>query len=160
MSSRKVQEEVDDNNKIFPDRSLTFIADYTQILEVLFFGESQPGDMYYFTPLKVNVFGVVNCFITGGSLGAHVYNEGQSKKKGNNIASMLIEELFEKKLLNETVPRKELTVIMDSCRGRAKIILSSGLCFSWWKQNTSGKLTLYSALLATSKTIQTAGSTC
>ena len=70
------------------------------------FGASQPGDTYYFSLLKINVFGIFDCSILGGSLGDHVYNEGQGKKGGNNVASLLIKELRENNLLRDDEPGK------------------------------------------------------
>ena len=89
-------------------------------MELPFLGASQPGDTYYFSPLKINVFGIVDCSIFGGSLGAHVYDEGQGKKGGNNVASLLIKEIREKNLLRDDEPGKEITIIMDNCSGQNK----------------------------------------
>jgi len=68
----------------------------------------------------VNVFGIVDCSIFGGSLGAHVYNEGKGKKGGNNVASLLMKELTIKGLLKYESTGKELTIIMDNCSGQNK----------------------------------------
>lgn len=125
LANKKIKEAILDANKQNKERSLTFIADYSQNMEVPFFGESQPGDTYYFTPLKVNVFGIVDCSVQGGALSAHVYTEGQGKKGGNNVASLLLKELSVVQGLidigNPPVdPIKELNIIMDNCGGQNK----------------------------------------
>ena len=102
------------------ERRHTFIADYFQNIELPFLGASQPGDTYYFSPLKINVFEIVDCSIFGGSLGAHVYDEGQRKKGGNNVASLLIKEIRGNNLLRDDKPGKEITIIMENCSGQNK----------------------------------------
>jgi hypothetical protein len=89
-------------------------------MELPFFGESQPGDTHYFSPLKINVFGIVDCSIFGGKLSAHVYDEGGAKKGGNNVTSMLINEFKRLNIMREHEIGKELTIVMDNCSGQNK----------------------------------------
>ena len=119
-ANQKIAEAVEDCQKKHEDRRYVFVADYSQNIELPFFGNSQPGDTYYFSHLKVNVFGVVDCCIPGGSLGAHVYHKGNGKKGGNNVASLLMKEFQEKGLLRKDKRGKELTILMDNCAGQNK----------------------------------------
>ena len=121
LANAKIQQAIDTANLPHSERSYCFIADYSQNVELPFFGSSQPGDSYYFSPLKINVFGVVDCSIFGGKLSAHVYHEGVAKKGGNNVTSLIIKELSRLNLLVDgDPPGKELTFIMDNCAGQNK----------------------------------------
>jgi len=100
--------------------SRTFIADYSQNASIPMFGQSQPGDTYYFSPMTINIFGIVDCSIRGGTLAAHVYTEGDGKKGGDNVASLLLKELKIKGLMDPNQTNKELTIIMDNCPGQNK----------------------------------------
>jgi hypothetical protein len=65
LANKKMQEAIDDAGKTHSERRQTFIADNCQNMELPYFGESQPGDTYYFSPLKNTVFGVVDCSLFG-----------------------------------------------------------------------------------------------
>ena len=92
------------------------VSDYAQNLDLPHFGEEQPGDSYYFSPLFVNVFGVVNC--ATDVMNAYTYHEGEGDKGGNNVVSLLWKYL---KNMNgweygtENVPGKKLTLVFDNC---------------------------------------------
>ena len=120
LANKKIQEAIDTADLPHSQRTYTFIADFSQNMELPFFGESQPGDTYYFSPLKINVFGIVDCSVFGGKLSAHVYDEGVAKKGGNNIASMLINEFKRLNIMREHETGKELTIVMDNCSGQNK----------------------------------------
>ena len=120
LANKKIQEAIDSSHLPHSERSYCFIADYSQNMELPFFGASQPGDTYYFTPLKINVFGIVDCCIFGGKLSAHVYHEGIGKKGGNNVASLLVNELKRLNIMLDNATGKELTIIMDNCAGQNK----------------------------------------
>ena len=51
-----------------------------QTLDLTPFGGEQPGDAYYFSPLKVNGFGMVDYSIK--ELDAYIYTESEGKKEG------------------------------------------------------------------------------
>ena len=120
LANQKIQESIDSKDLPHCDRHYCFIADFSQNMELPFFGESQPGDTYYFSPLKINVFGIVDCSIFGGKLSAHVYHEGVGKKGGNNVASMLVNEFKRLNIMVDDKQGKELTIIMDNCAGQNK----------------------------------------
>ena len=101
------------------------VVDYSQNVQIPQVGASQPGKTYYMSPIKVFIFGIVNCTFAGGSLQAYIYNEGQGAKGGDNVASLIM--LFLKKQgwledpdESELGTGQELTVIMDNCPGQNK----------------------------------------
>ena len=120
LANTRIQQAIDTKDLPHHERHYCFIADFSQNMDLPFFGESQPGDTYYFSPLKINVFGIVDCSIFGGKLSAHVYSEGVGKKGGNNVASMLVNELKRLNIMKENEQGKELTIIMDNCAGQNK----------------------------------------
>jgi hypothetical protein len=120
LANTMIQKAIDTHDLPHSERHYCFIADFSQNMELPFFGASQPGDTYYFSPLKINVFGIVDCSIFGGKLSAHVYHEGIGKKGGNNVTSMLVNEFKRLNIMRENQTGKELTVIMDNCAGQNK----------------------------------------
>ena len=120
LANQKIQEAIDTVDLPHCDRHYCFIADFSQNMELPFFGASQPGDTYYYSPLKINVFGIVDCSIFGGKLSVHVYDEGVGKKGGNNVASMLVKELKRLNIMQDNQTGKELTFVMDNCAGQNK----------------------------------------
>ena len=92
-------------------------------MELPWFGRVQPGDTYYYTPLTVNNLGIVDTY--DDTLYAHVYHEGQAKKGGNNVASLLIKQLIylgwmDGNYLSHPYPLAELNVFFDNCPGQNK----------------------------------------
>jgi hypothetical protein len=120
LANKKIQEAIDTRDLPHSQRQYTFIADFSQNMELPFFGESQPGDTYYFSALKINVFGIVDCSIFGGKLSVHVYHEGIAKKGGNNVASLLVNEFKRLGIIRDNERGKELTIVMDNCAGQNK----------------------------------------
>ena len=94
--------------------------DYTQNAGLPQFGDSQAGPSYYYSPITINIFGIVDASVVGGRLDAFVYHEGQGNKDGNNVASMLMIYLKKKGWLKTSEKGKELTVVMDNCTGQNK----------------------------------------
>ena len=120
LANNKIQQAIETADLPHENRRYCFIADYSQNMELPYFGASQPGDTYYFSALKINVFGIVDCSLFGGKLSAHVYHEGVGKKGGNNVASLLVNELNRLNILQPDKTGKELTIIMDNCAGQNK----------------------------------------
>jgi hypothetical protein len=61
----------------------TFIVDYGQNMALPFVGATQPGEMrHYYTPINI-----YNQY-------CHVFSEGDGKKGGNKVASILTKSLF------------------------------------------------------------------
>jgi hypothetical protein len=101
-------------------RTYTFIVDYGQNMELPFFGGSQPGDTYYYTPLNIFNLGFVDVAdARGDHLYCHLYREGDGKKGGNNVASLVMKSLHMIGLLQQ-VNGKELNIVFDNCAGQNK----------------------------------------
>jgi hypothetical protein len=108
-------------NTIHSDRTYTFIVDYGQNMTLPSFGNSQPGDTYYYTPLTIFNLGVVDVSHPDGEhLYCHLYKEGDGKKGGDNVASLLMKTLRQLNVLQEGCRGKELNVVFDNCPGQNK----------------------------------------
>ena len=103
------------------------MADYCQNMALPHFGGEQPGETYYFSPLGVYCFGMVDP--TVDKLYAHLYSEGQGQKGGNNVASLIMKTLAHINILNEDEAGRELSIVMDNCGGQNKncMVLRLGL---------------------------------
>lgn len=100
-------------------RRFAFVADYAQNMGVPNFAGEQPGETYYFSPLNGYVFGVVDCSTKPTQMAAHTYFEMDGKKGGNNVASMMWNELERQGLTTgPTVP--EIVMVFDNCAGQNK----------------------------------------
>ncbi len=115
------------NNLSHSDRSYTFVVDYGQNMEVPFFGETQPGDSYYYTPMSVYNLGVVNSgHLHDGEnepkdhMHCHVYDEGIAGKGSNNVASLIMKTLHDLKLLKNDESGGELNIFFANCSGQNK----------------------------------------
>jgi hypothetical protein len=102
------------------DRVLTFVADYAQNMYIPNYAGEQPGETYYYSPLNVYVFGIVDCCVSPHKLHAMIYTEDQGKKGGNNVVSLLWHHLFLHNYANTPTPFKELNYIFDNCGGQNK----------------------------------------
>jgi hypothetical protein len=100
--------------------SLCIVADYAQHLGLPHFGGEQPGDTYYYSPLVVYCFGIVDTSVTPEQLHAYGYTEDQEGKGGNNVASLLMRALQDLWWLVEGKTVKKLSIFMDNCSGQNK----------------------------------------
>ena len=64
--------------------------DYAQNLGLPHFGDEQPGDTCYYSPLNLCIFGIANNALPKNHLHGYLHNEGEGKKGGMNVASMVI----------------------------------------------------------------------
>ena len=64
-------------DKPHEDRSFCFVADFAQNMYVPNFSADQPGATYYYSPLNVYPFGIVDGSTEPSHLSAHVYYEGK-----------------------------------------------------------------------------------
>jgi hypothetical protein len=109
-------------------RKYCLVGDYCQNMSAPHFGSEQPGATYYFSPLNVYCFGMVD--VAAGpdlKMYAHIYHEGEGKKGGNNVASLIIKTLKIMGLapspetgISSYLPTGKLSVIMDNCAGQNK----------------------------------------
>jgi hypothetical protein len=92
------------------------VGDYCQNLALPYLGEHQPGETYYFSPLTVNCFGLVNVGMEKPTLTAYIYHEGEGKKGSNNVALLNTKYLDEQGWIKRgQPPTKELNIVMDNC---------------------------------------------
>jgi hypothetical protein len=102
-------------------RTRTLVVDYGQNMAMLWFGASQPGEVYYYTPLNTYNLGIVN---TSHSEDPNppkkLLLEGQGAKGGDNGASLIMKTLHRLGWLDEANPGYELVVCFDNCPGQNK----------------------------------------
>ena len=88
-------------NDLPKDQVHTFTIDYAQNLAIPWFGKKdQPNQLYYMTPLTVNLFGMFDNSFEKENLFAYVYREDEGNKGGNNVASLIIKQLKDQGLLD------------------------------------------------------------
>ena len=110
------------------ERTYCFVADFAQNMNIPNFSAEQPGATYYFSPMNVFPFGVVDCSTEPSQLTAHIFSEGEAKKGGNSVASMIWKELKIQGLLNG-VTAHEINLVFDNCAGQNKNRMVSRLLF-------------------------------
>lgn len=110
------------------ERAFTFVADFAQNMYIPNFSAEQPGATYYYSPLNVYPFGIVDGSKDPTELTAHVYYEGEAKKGGNSVASMLWKQLKLKGMLNGKCA-KEINFVFDNCAGQNKNRMVTRLLF-------------------------------
>jgi len=97
------------------------IGDYAQNLELPHFGAEQPQDIYYFSAITVNVFGIADVTRSPTHMIAYGYTEDQGSKGGNNVASLLVKGLHDLGWIQqEGTTGKQLSIILDNCGGQNK----------------------------------------
>jgi hypothetical protein len=119
-NSKPVEEQIDYIHHTSVD---TIICDFCQNMGLPQLGEHQAGATYYYSPLTVNCFGIADCSVRDPHLTAYVYHEGEGKKGGNNVASLImkhIKEMRQKSVTGEDKERDELNIVMDNCTGQNK----------------------------------------
>jgi hypothetical protein len=107
-------------SNIFILFSYCIVADFAQNLQIPHFGDEQPGDTYYYSPLFVYVFGVVDVSSTPDVLFAYGYREDDGAKGGNNVASLLLKSLRDFNFIMDNRTGSRLSIIMDNCSGQNK----------------------------------------
>jgi hypothetical protein len=107
------------------ERTITLNADYSQNGELPSYGNQQPGETYYYSPLTLNIFGIVDTDDKKETMVAYCYEEFEGRKGGNNVASLLMLHLHEKQFLNKNDPIGTLNIIMDNCccQNKNKMVL-------------------------------------
>lgn len=115
------------NNVPFQERTLLFYFDFAQTVQCPFFGFEQPGETYYFSPLSINVFGITDSCNEEETMHAYCYHEGEGRKGGNNVASMLDWYLRKKLKMPVFVDMNmeetwggHLQLVADNCGGQNK----------------------------------------
>jgi hypothetical protein len=107
-------------------RRYTLTCDFGQIMPCPCYNSNQPGCTYYYTPLNIYNFGVVDHShdygnrTIGNHMHCHVYHEGIGKKGGTNVASLIVKTLQDMNILREGNPGGELNIIFNNCTGQNK----------------------------------------
>ena len=110
-----------DTNVQWPRRKYSFCSDYCQNIDIPHFGREQPGETYYYSPLNVSCFGC--CDFMTEKFYAFLYNEGEGKKGGNNVCSLLYKKLVDDGIVEMTRlkgPGEQLSLVFDNCAGQNK----------------------------------------
>jgi hypothetical protein len=102
------------------DRDYVLVCDYAQNMPLPHYGGEQPGEIFYFSALTINLFGIVDLSRTPNKLNCYAYREFTEKKGSNNVASLLMQDLHDKFWLRKGSPGKSLTIVIDNCGGQNK----------------------------------------
>ena len=114
------------NNSHFYRRRFVITFDYAQNLGISHFGDEQPGDTYYFSPLNLYVFGVANNALPKNHLHGYLHHEGEGKKGGANVASVVMNYAQTYLMPSGSNPRSnncltnKITFAADNCAGQNK----------------------------------------
>ena len=100
------------------ERTYLFYFDYAQNVDCPQLGSEQPGEMYYYSPLNINIFGIVDANAEQETLTSYCYHEGQGAKGGDNVTSMLYHYLKSRNLL--VGGGGHLVLVCDNCAGQNK----------------------------------------
>jgi hypothetical protein len=119
LDQKRAQEAKEDieNGVLHPEKRYCLVCDYAQNLGIPHFGKEQPGDTYYFSPLTINLFGLVDLARSPNKLDCYAYREFTGKKGSNNVACLLMHKLHRCGMLQRYSPAERLTIIMDNCGG-------------------------------------------
>jgi hypothetical protein len=101
-------------------REYTIVCDYAQNLNMPHYGGEQPGDIYYFSAVTMNLFGIVDLSLHPNKLNCYAYRAFTGNKGSNNVASLIMQDLHDKFWLRKGYPGKKLTIAMDNCGGQNK----------------------------------------
>ena len=100
------------------ERTYMFYFDYAQNVQCPQFGSEQPGETYYYSPLNINVFGIVDANTDTEQLQVYCFHEGHGAKGGNSVVSMLHHFLHTRNLLSGN--GNHLVLVCDNCAGQNK----------------------------------------
>jgi hypothetical protein len=95
LAQMRAQEAKDDiaNDVMHPNKRYCIVCDYAQNLGIPHFGKEQHGDMYYYSPLTINLFGLVDLSRSPNKLDCYAYREFTGEKGSNNVTSLLMYNL-------------------------------------------------------------------
>ena len=119
----ELSREHESMSKEWQSRTIVQIADFAQNLDLPHFGSEQPGDIYYFLPLGIYLFGIVLPCKKKDTLFCQYYTKGKGAKGGNNVASMLWNNLKHTGIIekcNTEGSLGEYIMVMDNCGGQNK----------------------------------------
>ena len=92
MRNQKIEEAKEDarQKKDHTESRRRIVMDYAQNVGLPQFGDSQAGPSYYYSPITVNIFGIVDTSKVGGRLDAIVYHKGQGGKVERGVITLLL----------------------------------------------------------------------
>ena len=98
---------------------------FAQNLSVPHFGEEQPGDSFYFAPLTLTIFGIVNHSLEYDLMHGYVHHEGEGKKRDDAVVSVIKQFLFNSIIPSDFVPNSnpmtnKLTWVCNNCPVKKK----------------------------------------
>jgi hypothetical protein len=102
------------------DREYVIICDYAQNLPLQHYGGDQPGEIYYFSALTVNLFGIVDLSLSPNNLKCYAYREFTARKGSYNVASLIMQYVYDKFWLRKGSPGGKLTIAMENFSGQNK----------------------------------------
>jgi hypothetical protein len=130
FANKKIQESIKCHSKTLDEIQKqmlhswkdTIICNFCQNMGLPQLGEHQAGATYYYLPLTVNCFGIADMYKKDATLTAYIYHEGEGKKGGNNVASLILKHLIDKGWTGNRHNKyaEELNIIMDNCAGQNK----------------------------------------
>ena len=109
------------SNVPWNEKRISYCSDYCQNIDLPHFGCEQPGETYYYSPLIVNCFGCTD--LATDILDAFIYNEGEGRKGGNNVCSLIYKKLKDDGIIDKSKmmgPAKKLSLVFDNCAGQNK----------------------------------------
>jgi hypothetical protein len=120
LFNQKKQQAKEERDNPRSQRTFCFCADFAQNMNLPNFASEQPGATYYFTPMSVYPFGIVDCSTEPSELTAYCYYEGEAKKGGNSVCSILWKYVLAQGLLDGSSKAKEINFVFDNCGGQNK----------------------------------------
>ena len=122
IQEKETEAKADYGNKILlPYCHEMLVGDYAQTMDIPHFGGEQPSLTYYYSPVNFNVFGCVD--YSTEHMETFLYHEGEGKKGGNSVVSLIHQSLKNKGLFEdakEKGPGEYLTLVFDKCGGQNK----------------------------------------
>jgi hypothetical protein len=103
---------------VHKDREYVIMCDYAQNMPLPHYGGEQPGEIYYFSPMTINLFGIFNLSLSPNKVNCYAYREFTAKKGSNNVASIMMRDLYDRFCIRKGDLGKKLTIAMDNCGGR------------------------------------------
>jgi hypothetical protein len=96
------------------------MCDYVHNMPLQHYGGEQPGEIYYVSPLTINLFGIVDLSLSTNKLNCYACRECTAQKGSNNLASLLMRYLYDRLWIRNGDPGNKLTIAIDNCGGQSK----------------------------------------
>jgi hypothetical protein len=102
-----------------PHKELDYVllCNYVQNMPLPHYGGEQPGEIYYFSALTINLFGIVELSRTPNNLNCYTYREFTGGGGSNNVASLLMKDFHDKFWLRKGSPGNIMIIAIDNYGG-------------------------------------------